>query len=670
MDKTLIITEKPSVARRIANALGKPNKKIKRNVPYFQIDNVFIVPAAGHLYSLREKNPKGWRYPIFEIDWAPIYKISKESKFAKAYIDNISEIARECKFFINACDFDTEGEVIAYNILRYACNIDPSGDNVKRMKFSTLTRDAILNSYRNLIPSPINMAMAGITRHFLDWFWGINLSRALTLAIRRAKAYTTLSIGRVQGPTLKILVEREREIQNFKPEPYWELEILVEKDKEIIKGRHINGKFWDKKEVESARKNSKDTATVEKISKRKITQKPPNPFDLTTLQTEAYRIFRITPQKTLEIAQNLYTNAYISYPRTSSQQLPKDINFRKIIEKLSQLRDYEKFSEELLSKERLTPNNGKKTDPAHPAIHPTGVIPERLSTEEKRIYDLICRRFLATFYRNAVRQSQRVVLISGSERFLIEGITTIDEGWHPVYKYIKLKEEEIPEFSKGETLRVKDIKILEKETTPPKRYTPSSIVREMEKKNLGTKATRSQIVDILFKRGYIRGESIEVTPLGMKVVETLDKYCPLVLSETLTRKFEREMQDIEEGKRNSEEVIEEGKNTILKISEEFKKNEKNIGLSLADAFRKSGKEVLGKCLECSGNLVLRRSKFGDFIGCDNYPECNFTISIPKGNVKVSGVCRKCGYRKLKLITKGKRRTFEFCINPDCPSKKK
>ena len=671
---TLIITEKPSVAERIAKALGKPKKHMLRGAVYFQVGDIFIVPAVGHLYSLKEKNSGFWSYPVFDIEWAPVYEISKDSEFAKPYLENISEIAKRCDFFINACDFDTEGEVIAYNILRFACKVDPKSDKVKRMKFSTLTKEAIINAYKNLIPTPIGMALAGLTRHFLDWFWGINLSRALTLAVRKARGYTTLSIGRVQGPTLKILADREREIQNFKPEPYWELEIIVKKNGKKVTGKHINGKFWDKTQAEKAKNNCSSKAVVKKILSKRIIQTPPCPFDLTTLQTEAYRIFKITPQQTLEIAQNLYTNAYISYPRTSSQKLPADINFREIIKNLSKIDEYSNIAKELLSKSELTPTNGKKDDPAHPAIHPTGVIPEKLNSKEKKIYDLICRRFLATFSREMVKESRKVELVSGKEVFIIEGSSIIDPGWYSIYRYAKVKDEEIPNFNKGETLEVIKINLLEKETTPPKRYTPSSIVREMERKNLGTKATRSQIVEILFKRGYIRGESIEVTPLGLKVVETLEKYCPLVLSESLTRKFEKETQAIEEGKLESEKVIEEGKMTILKISQEFKNNEAKIGSELAEAFRKSNKETLGDCLKCSGSLVLRKSKFGGyFIGCDNYPECDFKLSIPKGDIKIAGSCKKCGYKKLKvrIKTKNKKRGYVvFCVNPECPTRRK
>jgi DNA topoisomerase-1 len=227
-------------------------------------------------------------------------------------------------------------------------------------------------------------------------------------------------------------------------------------------------------------------------------------------------------------------------------------------------------------------------------------------------------------------------------------------------------------LEKGEVLPVEDVKLLAKETQPPKRFTPSSIIREMEKRNLGTKATRSQIVDILFRRGYLTGKTIEVTPLGINVVESLDKYCPDVLSEKLTRKFEKEMEEIESGKIAADKVIEEGKDTIKHISEEFNRNESKIGSELAGSFRttKQGpaRETMGKCHKCEGTLIMRKSKFGGyFIGCDNYPKCTYTISLPKTSFKVTGKCGTCGYPTITIYD---RKPWTACINPECPTKKK
>jgi DNA topoisomerase-1 len=668
---TLILTEKPNVAERIAKAIGSPRKLSNKGVSYYEVQDAIVAPTVGHVYSLTEKNRKGWSYPVFDIDWAPSYLINKSSDFTRKYLENIEELAKECDKFINACDYDVEGEVIAYNILKYSCNVDPlNEEKVKRMKFSTLTGDAIRNAYNNLEKPNKGMSDAGLTRHILDWYWGINLSRALTLAIRKARGYVTLSIGRVQGPTLKILSIRDREIKKFIPRKYWQLELLAEKNGEILSAFHKEDKFWEKEKADAVKEKCGDTALVTKVQRNKYKQKPPFPFDLTTLQTEAYRHHGITPRRTLEIAQELYTNAYISYPRTSSQKLPKGINYAKILKKLKALNAYVEGCDILLSKKTLTPENGKKTDPAHPPIYPTGEIPESLSKEAQKIYDLVVRRFMATFGDPAVRETQEIELENNEERFIAKGVRTLEKGWHILYgPYAKFDEIELPEVKKDEVLKVKDLKMHEKETKPPKRYTPASIIREMEKKNLGTKATRSQILDILFRRNYLKGKSIEVTPLGLGVVDTLERYCPEVLSEKLTRKFEQAMEKIELGKISSSKVVGEGRKTILRISEEFKKNELEIGRELKNALGNlSGREQikLGKCLNCSsGNLVLRRSKHGQFIGCDNYPDCKFTLPLPRGNLKFEDEkCKECGYSRVTVPS----RNWTFCINPKCKTR--
>jgi len=668
---TLIITEKPSVAQRIASSIGRAKKLSRGHVPYYAVGDVIVAPTVGHIYGLGEKKGRGWSYPVFDIEWTPSYKINKASEFTKEYLNTLEVLAKDCSSFINACDYDIEGEVIGFNVIRFACDAEPFGNNVHRMKYSTLTEESIRKAYNNLEPINRGMANAGIVRHTLDWFWGINLSRALSLAIRRARAYTVLSIGRVQGPALKLLTKRESEIRKFKPVPYWMLELIVLKDKKTISAFHKDDKIWDEENAKKIKAACGNKATVSKVDRKKAEHKPPAPFDLTTLQTEAYKQLGIDPRTTLQIAQELYTNAYISYPRTSSQQIPKDINCRKIIEKLRYMKAYVDECNFLLKKGALKPNNGPKKDPAHPAIHPTGEIPEKISAQAGKIYDLIVRRFLATFGDSAVRENTTVEFDCNKEIFIAKGVVTLKPGWYSLYgKYSQLKEIELPPLNKGEVLDVKDIKIHKKETQPPKRYTPASIIREMEKRNLGTKATRSQILDTLFKRGYVSGKSIEVTTLGMKVVETLDKYCPEVLSEKLTRGFEEEMVEIENGKTSTEKVVEKDKETLTKILKKFKEHETEIGASLAKSFVDVSKEQnsLGKCLKCNGNLVMRKSRFRNyFVGCDNYPKCNCLLPLPRANLKKTGKCKECGYAILTVL--GKKR-WSFCINPECPGKKK
>jgi DNA topoisomerase I len=668
---TLIITEKPNVAERIAKSLGKAKKNNEKGVPYYEVGDIFVAPAVGHIFGLKQKEEGRWEYPVFDVEWVPSHRVSKESDFTRKYLESIEWLAKKSKRFINACDYDVEGEVIGYNVICYGCCEDPHKDNVYRMKYSTLTSDSIQKAFNNLSPIDFGLADAGITRHMLDWYWGINLSRALIHAVKKGGSYKTLSIGRVQGPTLKILAARERSIMAFKPEKYWELRMICVKEGEFS-CMHVEEKFSDFEKAKSAKERCGDRARVKDAKTKQYKQPAPYPFDLTTLQTETYKHLGIDPRRTLEVAQELYTNAYISYPRTSSQEIPKDIDCRKIIENLRFQEDYAGLCSILAGKKYLKPAKGKKTDPAHPAIHPTGEKPKNLDKQQKSVYDLIVRRFLAAFGESAIRQTVTVTLDNGGELFLAKGNTTIEKGWHTYYgRYAKFEETTLPILIVGEDLPVKEVSLDEKQTKPPKRYTPASIIKEMESKNLGTKATRSQIVDILYKRGYIDGKSMTVTDLGLKVIDSLNKYCPDVISDKLTRKFEDDMEQIAQGKLTSEEVIREGRETLTEILKAFKEKEVMIGKSLSEGVRRHRDvaNTLGECPACKSNLMIRSSRFGSsFVGCSNYPKCTITWPLPRGDIKKSRKCPECEYTQVSAKPKrGKRHLF--CINPSCPSKK-
>ena len=344
------------------------------------------------------------------------------------------------------------------------------------------------------------------------------------------------------------------------------------------------------------------------------------------------------------------------------------------MQKLAKQEKYKKFSDDLIRNNQLKPNNGKKTDPAHPAIYPSGETPKKLNPRTLKIYDLIVKRFFAAFADSATRETMNIDIGINNEIFIAKGTKTVKPGWHKFYQpYVKMEEQELPELKEKDEIKVKEIKLHSKETQPPKRFTPASIIKELEKENLGTKSTRSNIIENLYERNYIREQSIEVTDLGLKTVETLKKYSPDILDEKLTRFFEEEMADIMKGKKKKEKILEKARNVITKLLKEFKKNEKKIGKALSDAnFETMQQEsMIGPCLVCKkGNLTMKRSKFGRFIACSEYPECKATFKIPQfGLIKSANKeCPKCRYPMILIIRKGKR-PQEVCINPKCPSKR-
>ncbi|MBI2652618.1 DNA topoisomerase I [Candidatus Woesearchaeota archaeon] len=674
----LIITEKPNAAKRIAEALadGKSIKESYQGVPYYKLSHgkkdIVVACAVGHLYGLAEKVKKGWIFPVFDIEWKPVYESNKSAAFSKKYLNAIKKLCKGANEFTVATDFDQEGSLIGSNIIKFICN----QKDANRMKFSTLTRDELRESYKNKSKRlDWEQIEAGETRHSLDWFNGVNYSRALTAAIKSVGAFKIMSTGRVQGPALKIIVEREKGIKAFKPIPFWQIQLIGEYNNQGITAWHNEGKFWEKSQADKViekTKNAKE-AKIDKVERKQFNQMPPFPFDLTSLQVEAYRCFNISPKETLAIAQELYTSSFISYPRTSSQQLPESIGYKKILYDMAKQKNYSEFAEVLLQKKELSPNNGKKTDPAHPAIFPTGIAPKGLNEREAKIYDLVVKRFLATFAEHAVRETIIVDINCNEEIFAAKGTRTIEKGWHVFYApYVQLEEIELPNVKEDDKIVVKKIELISKETQPPKRYTPASIIKELEKRNLGTKSTRSEIIDTLFQRGYIQGKAIEATNLGISTIETLEKYCPKIIDEELTRHFEIEMEKIREKQQKKEKILEDAKDAITKIIVDFKKHEKDIGEDLSKANRTTQDEMafLGKCSVCKeGSLMIRRGKYGSFVACNKYPDCKTIFSLPKNAFIKSAKkdCEVCGFPKVLAIKKAKQ-PLEFCLNPKCPSK--
>ena len=672
----LIISEKPSAAEKIANALaeGRVEKKKIEGVMYYRLtrngEDIIVGCAVGHLYNVAEKNKKGWTYPIFSVEWKPTYQTNKAAANTKHFVHLLEKLASEADSFVVACDYDLEGEVIGLNVIRFACG----QKDADRMKFSTLTKDELIEAYEHRQKHlDWGQAQAGETRHILDWFYGMNLSRALTLSIKAAGAFKIMSSGRVQGPALELLAQRDKEIKDFKREPFWQLELKTDNG---ILANHQEDKFWDKAKADQSLQNAKGhDAIVDKITKKEFAQAPPPPFDLTALQLEAYKVLKISPKETQAIAQNLYVSGCISYPRTSSNQLPPSLNYKKIISALGRQDEYKPLVDKLLARSSLKPNNGIKTDPAHPAIYPTGEIPKTSSSRQWKVYDLIVKRTLATFGDTAVRETLTLDLNVNNEIFKAKGTITKIPGWHIYYEpYVMLKEEELPHVAEKETLKVKSLNELAKETQPPKRYSPASVIKELEKRTLGTKSTRSSIVDSLFKRGYVMGDSsIEVTDLGMKTIETLRKYCPEIIDEELTRQFEQEMDAVREGKKSSQEVLDHAEKVLTRLLAHFKENEKKIGESLLEANRSTQDTMntVGKCPVCKEKdlrILFSRKTRKSFVACSGYPNCKTTFSLPQGKISATEkVCEFCNAPIVKVMRAGKR-PFQMCLTYNCKSK--
>ncbi|MBU3906620.1 MAG: DNA topoisomerase I [Nanoarchaeota archaeon] len=664
----LIITEKPQAAMKIASALGTPSKRDIHGIPYYNVSrngkNIVVACAVGHLFTLQQQ--ENGKIPIFNIKWVPNYLVRK-ADFTKKYYDALLSLAKNAGSITVATDYDVEGEVIGLNVVRFIC----SQSDASRMKFSTLTDKELNESYeKKLNHLDWGQAIAGETRHYLDWFYGINLSRALMNSIKAAGSFKIMSIGRVQGPSLNLIVKKEIDIQKFKPTPYWQVFINVKDSKnQTLELKYIKDitKEQDLKKF-SDLKGKKGIAETKK-SEQKLSPLPP--FNLTVLQTEAYRLFGITPSRTLQIAQSLYLAGLISYPRTSSQKLPPSIAYKEILDKLSK-----KYNVEHLIK-RANPIEGSKSDPAHPSIYPTGNF-QVLGSEEEKMYNLIAKRFLSLFCEDAIIDNKTIKVSVSNLDFSAKGSSVRKKAWLEIYP-LKMQEKEIPDLS-GEVL-VTSSKIEQKETQPPKRYSPASIVSELEKRNIGTKSTRAAIIETLYDRGYIKEKSIEATPLGISLIETLEKYSPIIIDEALTRHFEKEMDSIisskKDMKQKEEKIVDEAKEAITKIINNFDKNEEKIGKELIEAnnnLRQQEREEnkITPCPVCKkGSLAITYSRKNRkyFVACNAYPDCKTTFSLPPNGLikKTDKICEFCKWPMLIRLAKGKR-PWIFCFNPACESR--
>jgi DNA topoisomerase-1 len=668
------VTEKPDAALHVAEALhtrGEPKKFIFKGVPMYEAERaserLLVCSALGHLYKVDQTGRSGHsEYPVWEYGWKPIHTAERDRERQERWLNAITEIAKQAKAFVNACDFDVEGSLIGYMILRYAAA--GADAKAKRMKFSTLTREELQYAYEHMLPQlDFPLISAGLCRHEIDWLYGINLSRALTESARKSSGrYATLSTGRVQGPTLRFAVDREQEIETFVPLPYWGIQAVVEINGEKLPAEFEIERFSVKTQAEKVVSVSDGReGSVEEIESNVTSLAAPVPFDLSSLQAEAYRHFRIAPRRALGIAERLYLDAVISYPRTSSQKLPASIGYQRILQGLSENPKYSQSAARLLSEQSLHPNEGKRSDPAHPAVYPTGTIPPRsLEPVESKLYDLIVKRFMATFAPEATRETVKVTIKVNDLRFYLRGTRILTTGWVDFYKpYAKFEDISLPQLSKVTAVKFRSVEAVEKLSQPPPRYNPNSLLREMEKNEIGTKATRAEIIETLLRRAYIRGDKIEVTSLGMRIVDVLEKFCPRVLDVAFTRELEEMMENIELGREEKQRVVNKAIKHLKPIMEELKAHEREVGEQLSGAIKQArtvGPRLSVACPGCGRGLrVVRNQKSGKrFIGCLGKWEggCDFTLPLPQFGALtlLDSRCSKCGFQLVKVASKGRR----------------
>ncbi|KJD34408.1 DNA topoisomerase III [Tamlana nanhaiensis] len=649
------IAEKPSVAREIASVLGA---KTKRD-GYFEGNGYAVTYTFGHLCTLKEPNDykpywKSWdlnNLPMlperFETKVVSNSGIQKQFKIVKSLFDKAEVV-------INCGDAGQEGELIQ----RWVLNEANYKGEVQRLWISSLTTEAIKEGFSNLKPATDydNLYYAGFSRAIGDWLLGMNATRLYT--VKHGGYKQVLSVGRVQTPTLAMVVNRFKEIENFKPQPYWELQTTY---RDTLFS-YEEGRFTKKEAGEAlAAKVKESDFIIESITKKKGKEYAPKLFDLTGLQVYCNTKFGLSADETLKIVQLLYERKVVTYPRVDTTFLPNDI-YPKVPAILKNLTNYATLTQPLLGKKIKKSskvfNDKKVTD--HHAIIPTGV-QISLNPVQQQVYDIIVKRFIAVFYDDCMVSNTTVIGNAAEVLFKTTGKEILSKGWRIVFETSSAlsgtNDKILPSFTKGEK-GPHEPSFLEKETKPPNQFTEASLLRAMEtagkqvdddelrdlmKENgIGRPSTRANIIETLFKRQYIKRNKKQVLPTvtGIALIDTIQN--ELLKSAELTGQWEKQLKDIEKGEYSAAAFIKNMKRMVDALVYEVRTETKRANISQANVIKsRKAKEAKVKkagitaepCPKCKQGTIL---KGNSAYGCTQYKSgCDFKMPFKVYDKKIS-----------------------------------
>ncbi len=660
------IAEKPSVAREIAQVLGANTK----HDGYFEGNGYAVTYTFGHLCTLLEPKDYKPHWKSWDLNNLPMLPDKFKTKVAdnpgiQKQFNIVKELFKKAELVINCGDAGQEGELIQ----RWVINQANYTGEVKRLWISSLTTEAIKEGFSQLKPSEDydQLYYAGFSRAIGDWLLGMNATRLYT--VKHGGYKQMLSVGRVQTPTLAMVVNRYKEIEDFKPQPYWELQTLYRE----TTFSYEEGRFLKKEEGEAvAAKVKEHDFEIVSIKKKKGKEYAPKLFDLTGLQVYCNNKFGFSADETLKIVQKLYEQKAVTYPRVDTTFLPNDM-YPKIEGILRNLSMYEELCTPLLGKKiKKSPkvfNDKKVTD--HHAIIPTGV-EINMNPAQKQVYDIIVRRFIAAFYTDCEVSNTTVIGKVTTINFKATGKEILKKGWRIVFETPdgKGKREAgvLPSFVKGEK-GPHEPSFMEKETKPPKQFTEATLLRAMEtagkqvddeemrelmKENgIGRPSTRASIIETLFKRKYIKRNKKQVLPTttGIQLIDTIQN--ELLKSAELTGLWEKQLKDIEKGEFSAAVFIKNMKRMVDQLVYEVRSETKRANISHTTAVPKSDqkksvkkkKEVQGtSCPKCKeGKLLKGKSAYG----CSAYKSgCDFLLPFAIHGKTISE------NQFLRLLTKG------------------
>lgn len=719
----LIITEKNDAAQQIARLLAKkaPKQEKVYNTPVYRFDDgedeCVTIGLRGHILEpdftpslvyqktkgwqgvtadgetvpasipadlpkppFKKKKPftpdgvdlKGWKMEALPyLAYAPIEKLPKE----KDIIRSLKNLAKKADVLVIATDFDREGELIGSDALACCREVNKTAP-AKRARYSSFTRPEIEGAFANLVELDTALADAGATRQDIDLIWGAALTRYLTL-VKFAGYGNVRSSGRVQTPTLALIVARERERMAFVPEDYWVIKGFFDATAQTgptdaeseFEAPHATARFKSEEAADAvmATVDGAVSATVSEVEKKKRTQPAPVPFNTTALMAAA-AAEGITPARCMRMAESLYMDGYISYPRVDNTVYPSTLDLVEVVRALEANPAYKPYCQKLLARGKLTATRGKKETTDHPPIYPTkGATPDDLNASEYKLYNLIARRFLATLSEAAVVEGTKVSLDVRGEPFIAKGDVLVKPGFREIYPYGAKKDEQLPALEAGQTIAFNGASVKQDQTKPPARYSQGKLIQEMEKLGLGTKSTRHAIIERLMQVKYIQNDPLEPSQLGIAVIDALDRFAPHITHPEMTAELEAGMDRIAEGTDTKTDVVMGSRNLLAHELADLMPHSEEVGEALSDAV--AADAYVGVCPKCGHDLQIRASSKTKsmFIGCAGWPDCDVTYPLPKGKIEaVPEVCPTCGMPQVK-VTAFRTKPRVMCIDPACPT---
>jgi len=692
--KTLIICEKNDAAKQIAKALsgGKAKQRRGAGVPAYDMEwdggPATVIGLRGHIVELDfAKGHSRWTLDppkLHALIDAPVEKAVTEEAIVKSLV----AAAKLADRIIVATDYDREGELIGVEALE-ALGPALKGKKVQRAKYSSFTAKEVGEAFSHLQEVDYKLAQAGEARQVIDLAWGAALTRYLSVAGgRRGRGF--LSVGRVQTPTLGLVVDREKERNAFVPQGYWEVEadlsatattILAHheksgykttklEDSDEEKGFSLEGKFQNGKEAEAAgeRIRKAGKATVVSVEGKERTARAPSPFSTTTFQAECSSRFGMGVKRAMDIAQRLYLDGFISYHRTENTVYPPTLDLNELVTML-QRGPIASDAKWVAKNRREAPTRGKKETTDHPPIYPTAVPGPDAKVDEqgRKVWELIARRFLATLSPDARVQQTTIRFDAGGEPLRTTGQVTLFAGWRQVYPYAAPDERPLPALKDGQSLPVADVRMNAKETQPPSRFGQGSLIAKMEELGIGTKATRHDMIQKLIDRNYITESPVAPTTVGFAVTAALEEHAGQITRADMTKHLEDEMDQIAEGKRTLDDTIGDSRSLLHGVIDALLEHKEAIGAAVRIALDEDADA--GTCPDCGKQLIVRQNRFGgQFIGCKGYPDCRVTYNLPaRGRITFRDEpCETCHAPYLLHDDRGRKQ--EFCVNGECPTR--